>query len=250
MEETRQGGTRGAVPFFPTLRPDDVRRGRPPKTTDRQTDCTDRKDETSLRRRDKPPQQQSSSRAAAMDDDDPLIAEYDVFITPEMEQQLYVLQYLNRRPNQPFVKSEGAVPSEVRLKEQSGFIEVDVQLPMQANYNRQQGVRWGEAMRKTKQLGQKAYGIASGFERAMPRQSRPGPAHDGHQQQPALDDDANFDEYVANFEDANEKGHVLNTQTYGGQIVKEDGKGPTYMVGTFKKSAFSAASPLAWPNPD
>ena len=239
MEETRQGGTRGAVPFFPTLRPDDVRRGRPPKTTDRQTDCTDRKDETSLRRRDKPPQQQSSSRAAAMDDDDPLIAEYDVFITPEMEQQLYVLQYLNRRPNQPFVKSEGAVPSEVRLKEQSGFIEVDVQLPMQANYNRQQGVRWGEAMRKTKQLGQKAYGIASGFERAMPRQSRPGPAHDGHQQQPALDDDANFDEYVANFEDANEKGHVLNTQTYGGQIVKEDGKGPTYMVGTFKKSAFS-----------
>ena len=176
-----------------------------------------------------------SKAPAAMDDDDPVIAEYDVFITPEMEQQLYVLQYLNRRPNQHFVKSEGAVPSEVRLKEQSGFIEVDVQLPMQSNYNRQQGVRWGEAMRKTKQLGQKAFGIASGFERVMPRQSRPGAPQDA-QQQPALDDDSNFDEYVANFEDANEKGHVLNTQTYGGQIVNEDGKGPTYMVGTFKKS--------------
>lgn len=153
-----------------------------------------------------------------------------------MEQQLYVLQYLNRRPNQPFVKSDGAVPSEVRVKEQTGFIEVDVALPMQSNYNRQQGVRWGEAMRKTKQLGQKAYGIASGFERAMPRATRPGAPQDGPPP-PALDDDHNFDEYVANFEDANEKGHVLNTQTYGGQIVKEDGKGPTYMVGTFKQSA-------------
>ncbi|KAF2451626.1 hypothetical protein P171DRAFT_9512 [Karstenula rhodostoma CBS 690.94] len=172
---------------------------------------------------------------AAMDDADPVIAEYDVFITPEMEQQLYVLQYLNRRPNQPFVKSEGAVPSEVRVKEQSGFIEVDVALPIKSNFNRQAGVRWGEAMRKTKQFGQKAYGIASGFERAMPRTARPGAPADGRVQ-PALDDNGNEDEYVVNFEDANEKGHVLNTQTYGGQLVKEDGKGPTYMLGTFKKN--------------
>jgi DNA-directed RNA polymerase-3 subunit RPC5 len=173
---------------------------------------------------------------AAMDGHDPVIAEYHVFITPEMEQQLYVLQYLNRRPNQPFVKSEGAVPSEVRVKEQSGFIEVDVALPIKSNFNRQAGVRWGEAMRKTKQFGQKAYGIASGFERAMPRAARPGAPADGAAQ-PALDDNADEDDYVANFEDANEKGHVLNTQTYGGQLVKEDGKGPTYMLGTFKKSA-------------
>ncbi|KAL1591411.1 hypothetical protein SLS60_012024 [Paraconiothyrium brasiliense] len=172
----------------------------------------------------------------AMDEDDPVIAEYDVFITPEMEQQLYVLQYLNRRPNQPFVKSEGAVPSEVRVKEQSGFIEVDVALPMKNNFNRQAGVRWGEAMRKTKQFGQKAYGIASGFERAMPRATRPGAPPGEAIAQPALDDNGNEDEYVANFEDANEKGHVLNTQTYGGQLVKEDGKGPTYMLGTFKKN--------------
>lgn len=168
-------------------------------------------------------------------DDDPVIAEYDVFITPEMEQQLYVLQYLNRDPSQPFDKSQGAVPSEVRVKESSGFIEVDVALPMKKNFNRQAGVRWGEAMRMTKQLGQKAYGIAAGFERAMPRVSRPGAPTEGPSTPITLDDQDAVDEYVANFEDANEKGHVLNTQTYGGQIVEENGKGPTYMVGTFRK---------------
>lgn len=173
-----------------------------------------------------------------MDEDDPVIAEYDVFITPEMEQQLHVLQYLNRRADQAFDKSGGAVPSEVRIKDKSGFVEVDVALPIQKNYNRQAGVRWGEAMRKTKQLGQKAYGISSGFARAMPRVARPGAPADGTAQ-PPLNDDGNFDEYVANFEDANEKGHVLNTQTYGGQIIKDDSKGPTYMVGTFKKSEWN-----------
>jgi hypothetical protein len=42
----------------------------------------------------------------------------------------------------------------------------------------------------------------------------------------ATEDDDRFEEYVNNFEDANKKGHVLNTQTYGGQIIKDNGKDP------------------------
>ncbi|KAF2855652.1 hypothetical protein T440DRAFT_551019 [Plenodomus tracheiphilus IPT5] len=174
--------------------------------------------------------------APAMDveDDDPVVAEYDVFITPEAEeQQLYVLQYLNRPPDQPFTKATESKPSELRLKKDSGFIEVDVPINIHTNYNRTAGVQWGEAMRKTKGFGQKAFGIASGFERAMPRASnRPGV--DGAPAPPVTVDDDNLEEYVNHFEDANEKGHVLNSQTFGGQIINDNGKGPSYMLGTFR----------------
>ncbi|KAF2645642.1 hypothetical protein P280DRAFT_388755 [Massarina eburnea CBS 473.64] len=170
-------------------------------------------------------------------DEDPVVAEYDVFITPEMEEQLYVLQYLNRPPDDPFTQATGSKPDSLRLKQHSGFLEVDVPLNVHQHFNRQMGVQWGEALRKTKQFGQKAYGIASGFERTMPRLNRPGAAAADGQAAPATaTNDDNYEEYVENFEDANEKGHVLNMQTFGGQIQHNDAKGPTYMLGTFRKN--------------
>ncbi|KAH3909468.1 hypothetical protein HBH56_156920 [Parastagonospora nodorum] len=174
---------------------------------------------------------------AVMDiDDDPVVAEYDVYITPEAEEgQLYVLQYLNRPPDQPFTKATQSHPTELRVKKESGFIEVDIPMDIHNNYNRPAGVRWGEAMRKTKGFGQKAFGIASGFERTMPRAANRAGAGEGGPAAPTTaEDDDNFEEYVTNFEDANEKGHVLNVQTFGGQILKDDGKGPSYMLGTFR----------------
>ncbi|KAF2129502.1 hypothetical protein P153DRAFT_366892 [Dothidotthia symphoricarpi CBS 119687] len=173
-----------------------------------------------------------------VEDDDPVVAEYDVYITPEMEQQqLYVLQYLNRPPDHPFTKATNSQPSELRVKKESGFIEVDVPINIRQNYNRPAGVRWGEAMRKTKGFGQKAFGIASGFERTMPRTAnRPGVGEGAPAAPIATEDDDNFDEYVTRFEDANEKGHVLNTQTFGGQIQPDDRKGPSYMLGTFREN--------------
>jgi DNA-directed RNA polymerase-3 subunit RPC5 len=171
-----------------------------------------------------------------MEDDDPVVAEYDVYITPEMEeQQLYVLQYLNRPPDQPFTKATQSQPTELRVKQESGFVEVDVPIDIHQNYNRPAGVRWGESMRKTKGFGQRAFGIASGFERTMPRSTnRPGGGEGAPTAPTAVEDDDNLEEYVTHFEDANEKGHVLNVQTFGGQILKDDGKGPSYMLGTFR----------------
>jgi DNA-directed RNA polymerase-3 subunit RPC5 len=175
----------------------------------------------------------------AADEHDPVVAEYEVYITPEnLQQQLYVLQYLNRPPDQPFTKAADSQPSELRIKENAGFIEVDVPINLRRNYNRVAGVRWGEAMRKTKGFGQKAFGIASGFERTMPRSTnRAGAGGEGAPAAPvAAEDDDNFQDYVDHFEDANEKGHVFNSQTFGGQIMKDDGKGPSYMLGTFRDS--------------
>ncbi|KAF2188283.1 hypothetical protein K469DRAFT_627806 [Zopfia rhizophila CBS 207.26] len=170
--------------------------------------------------------------AIETEEDDPVVAEYDVFITPEVEEQIYLLQYLNRAPDYPFTDATGCRPSEMRIKQESGFIEVDVPVNVRQNFNRPMGVRWGESVRKTKGQGQKAWGIASGFERVhVPRLGgRPGASGE----QTAADEEDKVDEYIQNFEDANEKGHVLNTQTLGGQIIKENAGYSNYMIGTFR----------------
>lgn len=174
--------------------------------------------------------------AADIDGDDPVVNEYDVFITPEIEGQLYLFQYLNRPPDQPFVKETGSRPSQLRIKPQSGFVEVDAPLDIHHHYNKIAGVKWGEAVRKTKSYGQKAYGIASGFERPNVRlNNRSGAAPDAPGG-PSIDDDDNIEDYVANFEDANEKGHVLNTRTFNGQITKNDERKASYMIGTFREN--------------
>ncbi|KAF2682077.1 hypothetical protein K458DRAFT_488799, partial [Lentithecium fluviatile CBS 122367] len=170
------------------------------------------------------------------DEEDPVVAEYDVFITPEMETQLHILQYPDREKERPLTRATHSAPSQLRLKENSGFVEVDVPIDVRNFFNRPMGVKWGEALRKTKAFGQRAYGISSGFERAMPRPTRSGAVADGTPAPGAIEDDDNFDEWVEHFEDANEKGHVLNTQTFGGQISRDDGKGPSYMLGTFRKN--------------
>ncbi|OAL54391.1 hypothetical protein IQ07DRAFT_530563 [Pyrenochaeta sp. DS3sAY3a] len=168
------------------------------------------------------------------EDDDPIVAEYDVYITPDdPARQIYVLQYVNREPNNPLTAENNSHPVEMRIKPEAGFIEVDVPIDVTHNYDRVAGVKYGEALRKTKGFGQKAYGIASGFERTMPRAANR--SGEGPSTAPiAPEDDDNIEDYVNNFEDANEKGHVLNVQTYGGQIFPQNPHGPTYMVGTFR----------------
>ncbi|KAF2199117.1 hypothetical protein GQ43DRAFT_347063, partial [Delitschia confertaspora ATCC 74209] len=175
-------------------------------------------------------------------DDDVVVAEYDIFITPEMAQQLYLLQYVNRRRDNPYSQSnDNQQPVAIRIKEQSGFVEVDVPYKVHdTNFNRPQAVRWGEAVRKTKELGQKAWGFAAGFERAQapprggPNRASTSATGTANTAPTAADDDGNIDQYLENFDDANEKGHVLNIQTLGGQIIKDSKPNAHYMVGTFR----------------
>lgn len=170
--------------------------------------------------------------------DDPVVAEYDVYITEEMKEQMYLLQYLNRNPQLSFTKKHQSRPSEVRIKEKSGFVEVDVPINLQEGYNRRAGVVWGESLRKTKHHGQKAFGLAAGFKHVDPPRLR-GVASEAAtpDSQPGfLVGDDNLDEYIENLEDANEKGHVLSTRTYGGQIMPDHETSPSYMVGAFRGS--------------
>lgn len=172
-------------------------------------------------------------------DDDPIVAEYEVYITPESDHELYMIQFFGRDAKHPF--TGGSAPTEMRIKPKSGYVEVDVPINIHRYYDKVKGVRMGEALRKSKELGQTAYGAAAGFQLAMPKPTkRPGaappddPDADDAAPVATIEDDDKIAEYIANFDDANEKGHVLNTMTWRGQIVYRDETKPNYMIGVFR----------------
>lgn len=177
------------------------------------------------------------------DSDDPVVNEFAVYWTPPSDNELYVMSFIGMEKDKALTGSNA--PTEIRLKPESGYVEVDIPLNIHNNYDRLKGIKFGEALRKTKGFGQTAYGAAAGFERAMPRSTkRPGAAAaedaDGEEEEeadqapPPIVADENLDEYLNNFDDANEKGHVLNTVTWGGQIVGRDSWKPNYCIGVFR----------------
>jgi DNA-directed RNA polymerase III subunit RPC5 len=160
-----------------------------------------------------------------------VIAEYDVFITPDLEEQIYLLQYPNRLRDDPYNASRGNAPLEMRLKPNAGFVEVDIPLNVVEYFDKLKGIKFGEALRKAKEDGQNAFGVAAGFERMPIPPSAAG--RDGHEDALA---DQNLENLMQRFEDANDRGHVMNKQTLGGQILRRDVGDPMYMLGAFRGS--------------
>ena len=96
-------------------------------------------------------------------EDDPVIAEYDIFMTPQLNEQLLLLQYPNRKRDAPYDAASRALPSELRIKPHTGFVEVDIGVSTTANFDKIKGVQWGQALRHAKDAKAKGFGMSSGF---------------------------------------------------------------------------------------
>ncbi len=167
------------------------------------------------------------------DPDDPTVASWNVYMTPEIQERLLLLQYPERARTQPYNDANHQKPLELRIKPQTGMVEVDIPVNVHANYDKEKGVQWGEALRKSRVLREGgSYGLAGGL----------GIGPTTKKEDDEMEDDAiPVEQLLANFEDANNKGHVLNKQTLGGQIVEPKDGDPIYMLGTFVGSK----SPIA-----
>ena len=163
-----------------------------------------------------------------------MTAEYDVYLTAAQQEQIYLLHYLNRTRERPYSQRFGAQPVDVRIKPNSGHLELDVELSTSYNFNKYQGLKWGDAVQASKTIQNESgtYGPASGL--GVPR-GKPG----GRNQ---LKDRADLENQVANdlasFKDAVEEDKVMHKQTLGGQIFRHDNKGedmsqPVYFLGAF-----------------
>jgi hypothetical protein len=172
-----------------------------------------------------------------MEDDDPVIAEYNVFITPRQLEQIYLLQYPNRNRSQAYNDRNGARPVDFRLKPQAGFMEMDIGMNPSANFNKFQSLVWGEAIRKAKGSGNggsATFGAAAGF--APTKGVKGGRKTEGGEM--------SVDQGLARFGEAVNRDAVFQKQTLGGQILQDEAGNPNYMLGAFRggKFCFSACA--------
>jgi len=178
------------------------------------------------------------SQSALEDDTDPIVSSYNIYVKPRFKdgKKVYILQFPNSDSKKAYSTANSSLPLELRLKEKSGLVEIDVPVDIFRNYDREKGIRWGEAIRKSDQLKGAdggGLGLAGGFgigggQSARPRSARQGTEDEGITQETLTRD---FAASVA-------QGRVLRKQTLGGQAMPKDSTTPQYMIGAFKDRTF------------
>ena len=156
----------------------------------------------------------------------PIIKQYKLFINPPNMHSI-LLQFPNRELGQEYRELYGQKPLELRYKPQHGLVELDIPLNIHHNYDKEKGIQYGEALRNSRILQQGgSYGVAGGFGVGLK------PSKDD--KRASVPEGPTVEKLLENFEDANNKGHVMNKITLGGMIVPFQKGDPIYMTATFR----------------
>ncbi|RAL59585.1 hypothetical protein DID88_006444 [Monilinia fructigena] len=85
------------------------------------------------------------------EEDDPIVCSYDIFVKPHISdgREIYVLQFPNRDIDQRYSGSNDAQPLKFRTKPKAGMVEMDVPIDARRNYDKDKGVKWGDAIKKS-----------------------------------------------------------------------------------------------------
>jgi len=163
-------------------------------------------------------------------DSDPVVASYDVYLT-DSEISRYVLQYLDRPANQAYDDRHGQKPTALRLKPQTGLVEVDVPISTRVNYDVGKGLRYGDAMKKSRSAREGgAYGMAGGFSG--------GSAGSGGGGKVKMEDGDVEMGGIKKGGDAEDTASLLRLQTLGGRKKTPEDGDPVYMLAAFRGSTF------------
>ncbi|KAL2011139.1 hypothetical protein VTN00DRAFT_3857 [Thermoascus crustaceus] len=163
------------------------------------------------------------------DSDDPVVVSYDVYLT-DSQISRYVLQYLDRPTGHPYDERHGQKPTAFRVKPQTGLVEVDVPINTRVNYDVNKGLRYGDALRKSRVAREGgAYGMAGGFNTGG---AVPGAGAGGEGRGVKTEGDVEMADVEEKKGEAGAS--LLRVQTLGGRIkVPEEGD-PVYMLGAFR----------------
>lgn len=161
-----------------------------------------------------------------------LVGEYDLY-TNQSEKRLMLLQYPNRDVGQPYSDRIGLKPLELRIKPKCGVVEVDVPMIVHFNFDKEKGIQYGQALRKSRVLQEgSSYGLTGGLRSGVSATR----LRSSNQEENPTPDEPSSEALLENFEDANNKGHVMNKLTLGGRIVPWKDGDPIYLLGVFKGS--------------
>ncbi|PQE13739.1 dna-directed RNA polymerase iii complex subunit rpc37 protein [Rutstroemia sp. NJR-2017a BVV2] len=163
-------------------------------------------------------------------DDDPITSSYDIFIKPQIAdgRQVYIIQFPNRDIEQRYSGATDSQPSKFRIKPNSGMVEMDVPIDARRNYDKDKGVKWGDAIKKSNMVkGGGSHGLPGGF--------GIGGAHATGRGRGRGEDMLDPQRVMEDYEGAIQREQVLVKQTLGGQIIPVEKTSPQYFVGAFDK---------------
>ncbi|KAJ5893705.1 hypothetical protein N7495_005396 [Penicillium taxi] len=153
-------------------------------------------------------------------EDDPVIASYDIFLT-DSEIQRHVFQYVDRPSKLPYNASRDQKPIALRMKLNTGIVEVEVPINTHVNYDHGKAAKYGDALDHSLATG--GFGMGGGFNSGAvgsgavrAAKAKTGETATGKKHQA-------FDE--------NSK---LQTQTLGGRIKTPEEGDPVHMLATFQ----------------
>ncbi|KMQ48545.1 DNA-directed RNA polymerase III subunit Rpc5 [Trichophyton rubrum] len=170
--------------------------------------------------------------ADAQEDDDPITASYDIFITDSQIRRL-LLQYPDRPADQPYNDSIGQKPLEFRLKPKTGLVELDIPIDTQVNYDEVKGLRYGNALAKSRITQENgSHGMAGGF-------NVNGGGIGKFKTEGTGADDVNV--YMDMDDEDRKAGVKMTTQVLGGRIKKPVDGDPVYMLGAFRDNELHLA---------
>lgn len=157
-----------------------------------------------------------------------VVAKYRLLVNKPTGKRAMLIQYPNRKVGQEYRAASGNKPSEIRIKPKCGLVEIDIPVDIHDNYHKEKGVEFGEAIRKSRLLQEGgSYSLGGGLgmsTKIISKSDRRVPPPEGPSHEKLLE----------NFDDANNKGHVMNKITLGGQIYPFKSGDPIYMAATFK----------------
>ncbi|KAK2736134.1 hypothetical protein FQN55_001874 [Onygenales sp. PD_40] len=192
---------------------------------------------------------------------DPIIASYSIYIT-DSQIRRFLLQYPDRQSTQPYNATNAQKPTELRLKPRTGLVEVDVPVNTSVNYDERKGLRYGNALRKSRVIGEGGtMGFAGGFNAgaAAPRKGGVGAGGGGGEDEEmggvggsgsgrgrgrgrgrGEDFFGGDEQSMMDYEDE-KAGVVMTKQTLGGRIKEAVEGDPVYMLGAFRENELHLA---------
>ncbi|OJD13867.1 hypothetical protein AJ78_05714 [Emergomyces pasteurianus Ep9510] len=185
---------------------------------------------------------------------DPIIASYDIYIT-DSQIRRFLLQYPDRQSTQPYNVTNQQKPTELRLKPRTGLVEVDIPINTHVNYDEKKGLRYGNALRKSRVIAEGGtMGMAGGFNTGARAKGAVGAGATAGAGTAGVDEEddgvimgrkrqQNFmgdEESMMEYEDE-KAGAIMTTQTLGGRIKEPVDGDPVYMLGAFRDNELHLA---------
>ncbi|KAK2785463.1 hypothetical protein FQN53_007724 [Emmonsiellopsis sp. PD_33] len=171
---------------------------------------------------------------------DPIIASYSIYIT-DSQIRRFLLQYPDRQSTQPYNATNAQKPTELRLKPRTGLVEVDVPVNTSVNYDERKGLRYGNALRKSRVIGEGGtMGFAGGFNAGAAAPRKGGVGAGGGEGRMRRWVGLVEVESMMDYEDE-KAGVVMTKQTLGGRIKEAVEGDPVYMLGAFRENELHLA---------